>query len=66
MLRSIREAKAAGARYRSGPELELCGYSQLDHFLENDTYLHSMEQLAIILQDNSIHDIICDIGMPIL
>jgi NAD+ synthase (glutamine-hydrolysing) len=31
---SIREAKARGARYRLGPELELCGYSCEDHFLE--------------------------------
>ena len=26
-----------GCTYRVGPELEICGYSCEDHFLENDT-----------------------------
>ena len=33
-LTSIRVAKSKGAKYRLGPELELCGYSCEDHFLE--------------------------------
>jgi NAD+ synthase (glutamine-hydrolysing) len=33
-MASIREAKRRGAKYRLGPELELCGYSCEDHFLE--------------------------------
>jgi NAD+ synthase (glutamine-hydrolysing) len=65
ILTSIREAKSRGATFRTGPELELCGYSLQDHFLEGDTYLHSLENLAIILSDKSIRGIICDIGMPI-
>jgi NAD+ synthase (glutamine-hydrolysing) len=34
ILTSIKIAKAKGARLRTGPELEICGYSCLDHFLE--------------------------------
>jgi len=33
-VQSIREAKALGAKYRLGPELELSGYGCEDHFLE--------------------------------
>lgn len=40
IVQSIHEAKAAGATLRVGPELEVCGYGCLDHFLENDLYLH--------------------------
>ena len=29
-----------GCTYRVGPELEICGYSCEDHFLENDTVQH--------------------------
>lgn len=49
VLLSIRRAKATGARYRLGPELELCGYGCEDHFLESDTYLHCDESLARLL-----------------
>ena len=49
VLLSIRKAKARGARYRLGPELELCGYGCEDHFLENDTFLHCNQSLASIL-----------------
>lgn len=34
ILRSCREAKAKGARIRTGPELEITGYGCADHFLE--------------------------------
>ena len=40
------QAKALGARYRVGPELELCGYGCEDHFLEDDTIQHCWECLA--------------------
>ena len=43
ILTSIRLAKEAGARYRTGPELEICGYNCQDHFYESDTLLHSWE-----------------------
>ena len=49
VLRSIKQAKALGARYRLGPELEMCGYGCEDHFLEHDTYLHCDQSLAALL-----------------
>lgn len=66
IIESIQVAKQRGSRFRSGPELEITGYGLLDHFLEADTYLHAWEQMAIILQDTSIHGILCDIGLPIM
>lgn len=63
---SILEAKAAGARYRVGPELEIPGYMCEDHFLEMDTFHHSWDGLADLLQDDTTHGILCDIGMPVL
>ena len=48
---SIREAKAAGARYRVGPELEITGYGCEDHFLEVDTFEHANESLAALLSE---------------
>lgn len=65
IIESIQKAKAAGARLRVGPELEVCGYGCLDHFLEQDTFLHSLEMLRQILLDESCHGILLDIGMPI-
>jgi NAD+ synthase (glutamine-hydrolysing) len=41
VVASIRQAKAAGAVYRVGPELELTGYGCEDHFLEDDTIKHA-------------------------
>ena len=40
---SIRQARDAGATFRVGPELELCGYGCEDHFLEGDTQKHSYD-----------------------
>ncbi|KAF0983702.1 hypothetical protein FDP41_007617 [Naegleria fowleri] len=62
---SIKIAKEKGARYRMGPELELSGYGCQDHFLETDTYTHSMECLAEILSTDLTNDILVDIGVPI-
>lgn len=39
------KAKEMGAVYRTGPELEIPGYSCEDHFFESDTFLHSWEVL---------------------
>ena len=61
----MRQAKAAGATLRVGPELEITGYGCLDHFLESDTYLHSWEMLARILDDPACEDILLDVGMPV-
>jgi len=65
IIESIRRAKAAGATLRCGPELEITGYGLLDHFLEGDTFLHSWECLAKILEHPDCQDIICDVGMPV-
>ena len=63
---SIREAKAAGAKYRVGPELEITGYGCEDHFLENDTVLHSWQSLGLLLSGDATCGILCDIGMALL
>ena len=41
------------------------GYGCEDHFLEDDTFLHSFQVLACILKSPVAQDIVCDIGMPI-
>src|SRR5512143_1406334 len=61
---SIRIAKAAGARYRLGPELEISGYGCEDAFLEGDTIRHSWEVLAELLKGDLTDGILCDIGLP--
>lgn len=63
---SIQQAKAAGARFRTGPELEVCGYGCEDHFYEVDTIVHSWESIAQILESDLTDDILCDIGMPVM
>ena len=50
ILVSVKEAKAKGAKYRTGPELEITGYSCEDHFLESDTLLHSWQVLETLLE----------------
>ncbi|XP_017798356.1 PREDICTED: probable glutamine-dependent NAD(+) synthetase [Habropoda laboriosa] len=66
ILQSIQEAKDAGATYRSGPELEICGYSCEDHFYEPDTLLHSWEVLATLLKSPIAEDMLIDVGMPVM
>ncbi|KAK3764033.1 hypothetical protein RRG08_011404 [Elysia crispata] len=66
IIESIQKAKAKGARYRTGQELEISGYSCSDHFLESDTFLHSWEVLARILSHPECQDILCDVGMPVM
>ncbi|KAH7151785.1 carbon-nitrogen hydrolase [Dactylonectria estremocensis] len=65
IIRSIHQAKDAGARLRVGPELEICGYGCLDHLLEQDLYLHCWEMLQKILLDKSCYGCVLDIGMPV-
>ena len=36
IIESVRIAKSKGATLRVGPELEVCGYSCQDHFLEGE------------------------------
>lgn len=66
ILQSIQSAKEAGATYRSGPELEICGYSCEDHFYESDTLLHSWEVMATFLNSPICTDILVDVGMPVM
>jgi NAD+ synthase (glutamine-hydrolysing) len=67
ILESIRIAKELHhATYRVGPELEISGYGCEDHFYEIDTYAHSWESLAHVLQSPVTRDILCDIGIPTL
>ena len=66
IIASIQEAKARQATLRVGPELEITGYGCYDHFLESDTFLHSWEMLARVLQESTCRDILLDIGMPVM
>ncbi|XP_041741152.1 glutamine-dependent NAD(+) synthetase [Coregonus clupeaformis] len=66
ILRSISIAKSQGAKYRLGPELEICGYGCADHFYESDTLLHCFQVLRKLLESPVTQDIICDVGMPIM
>jgi hypothetical protein len=34
--------------------------------LESDTFLHSWEMLARVLEDNACRDILIDVGMPVM
>ena len=60
------QAKAAGARYRLGPELEIPGYGCEDHFHEPDTIAHSWEVLGDIVTSGESSGILLDIGMPVI
>uniref|UniRef100_A0A673W8E6 Glutamine-dependent NAD(+) synthetase n=1 Tax=Salmo trutta TaxID=8032 RepID=A0A673W8E6_SALTR len=65
ILRSIEIAKSQGAKYRLGPELEICGYGCADHFYESDTLLHCFQVLRKLLESPVTQDIICDVGMSV-
>lgn len=62
---SIEQARAAGASYRLGPELETCGYGCEDHFHEPDTEAHSWEILADIIASDLSDNMLIDIGAPV-
>lgn len=66
ILKSIEISKEKGAKYRLGPELEICGYGCADHFYESDTLLHCFQVLKSLLESPSTQDIICDVGMPVM
>lgn len=63
--RSIDEARARGARYRLGPELEVPGYGCEDHFNERDTEMHSWECVAALLREGYSDGIVVDLGAPV-
>lgn len=50
----------------AGPELEVPAYGCEDHFQELDTAEHSWECIAELLRGKHTHDILCDVGMPII
>jgi NAD+ synthase (glutamine-hydrolysing) len=65
--RSIELARARGARFRVGPELELTGYGCEDHFLEPDTTSHAWDAVAALLADPALTvGILVDVGAPAL
>ncbi|GAB1607783.1 glutamine-dependent NAD(+) synthetase-like isoform X1 [Argonauta hians] len=66
IIESIRQAKKQEACYRLGPELEVTGYTCCDHFLEEDTFQHSLEVLSEIMVDQDCQGIVCDVGMPVV
>lgn len=63
---SIRIAKNHGAKYRLGPELEVCGYGCEDHYFESDTITHCWEVIRDILRTDLTDNIVCDFGMPVI
>lgn len=65
ILRSIELAKESGAYYRTGPELELCGYSVEDGYFDSDTVFRCWASLLDIIEATKTCNIIIDIGMPI-
>jgi len=58
------QAKAAGAVYRLGPELEITGYGCEDHFYETDTVTHAWESLVELFERGATDQMLCDFGMP--
>lgn len=62
---SIERARADGARYRLGPELELTGYGCGDHFLERDLAAHAWEAVAALLASGHTDRILVDLGAPV-
>ena len=66
IIASIRDAKAAGCTFRTGPELEVTGYGCEDSFHELDTYTHAWEQLCKLLATDATDGILCDVGMPVM
>jgi len=66
VMESVREAKLAGCTFRTGPELEICGYTCEDSFLEMDTFHHCWDSMLEILKSGLTDGILCDFGMPVL
>lgn len=66
ILASVEDARRQGANYRTGPELEITGYSCEDHFYESDTLLHAWQVLARLLAHPLCQGILMDVGMPVM
>lgn len=63
---SISRARDQNARYRVGPELETTGYGCEDHFHEPDTFMHSWQLIASLIEQGYTDNILVDIGAPVL
>lgn len=68
IVKSLQMCKAQGVKFRSGPELEICGYGCEDHLYELDTTRHSWQVLAEIIlhEDKLTHNMLCEFGMPVM
>jgi len=66
IINSIKIAKDNYSQIRVGPELEICGYSCEDHYLEVDTVEQSWLMIERILKNKITINILCSFGMPVL
>ncbi|XP_058064465.1 glutamine-dependent NAD(+) synthetase [Anopheles bellator] len=65
IMESILVAVKNKAAYRTGPELEVSGYSCEDHFHELDTFRHCWDALQQIVESTTDFDMLIDVGMPV-
>ena len=67
IIESLRQCVREKANICIGPELEITGYGCEDHFLEEDTVIHSWEVLADIIthKEDFTANMLCDFGMPV-
>jgi NAD+ synthase (glutamine-hydrolysing) len=66
VISSCVSARTSGARFRTGPELELTGYGCEDHFFESDTTHHAWESLAQLLTGGHTAGLLVDVGLPVI
>ena len=68
IFESIRRSRELKCTYRACQELEIPGYGCMDHFKELDTYKHSWEVLADMLEDPDLlaGDIIVETSMAVI
>lgn len=62
---AVKQAHKQGSTIRVGVELELSGYSCLDHFFEKDTETHCWESLIELLRFSKDLNMIIVTGMPV-
>ncbi|KXL42023.1 hypothetical protein M433DRAFT_1234 [Acidomyces richmondensis BFW] len=65
VIQAIKTARAAHAAIILTPELCIPGYGLLDHWLENDVYVHSWDVVAEIISHLDCQEIIIDLGVPV-
>lgn len=62
IVRTLDECIQNLVHFRTGPELEVCGYSCEDAFFEMDTEHHSWQVVDHILKQSLYPDLIIDLG----